>query len=200
MPKRRSQIFKIFYDTEVIHKCPEYDIVFSEQDPYPHYNRLANYNADDCSTEYIRNVMESAEKYLLENVQNIDGLFVKLDIEAVIMSALLSRLNINKKYASYESVFCCNHKYYQRVNEQNPIEFNYIDVDENEGKILPQFPFFFKAPELQMSVHQYVITDVDQLKEIIKKLRIELPNYNADTKYINEHYLNLKKYPGRQNQ
>ena len=199
----KKKIFKVFYDKEVIEKCPEYDIVFSEKEGYPYYNRLANYTASDCSTNYIASVMLSTEKYFLENVEHIDGLFIKLDIEAVILSAVLTRLSqkqdLKIKFPSYESVFLCNNKYYQRKNERNSIQFGYIDVDDNSENVnwndLPKLPFFLKAPELQMSVHQYVIKDSEQLKKVIKILQKELPNYNADTKYINEHYLDLTKYP-----
>jgi hypothetical protein len=103
------------------------------------------------------------------------------------------------KYPSFESVFICNHKYYQRKNSKNPIKYNYIDIDDNIENIqwneMPQFPFFFKAPELQMNVHQYIIENRDHLNSIVQKLRIDLPNYNIDTKYINQNYLNLEKYP-----
>jgi hypothetical protein len=126
-----------------------------------------------------------------------------LDIEAVIMSAVLTRLNENQelkiKFPLFESIFICNHKYYQRKREENSIQFSYIDIDDDEEKInwneMLEFPFFFKTPELQMSVHQYIIENRDHLKQIIKKLRIDLPNYNVDTKYINEIYLDLQKYP-----
>ncbi|CAF4373426.1 unnamed protein product, partial [Adineta steineri] len=58
-----------------------------------------------------------------------------------------------------------------------------------------EYPFFFKAPELQRSLHQYVIKDCQQLKEIVSQLRIVLPKYNAETKYVNEYALDLQKYP-----
>ncbi|CAF3764284.1 unnamed protein product [Adineta steineri] len=58
-----------------------------------------------------------------------------------------------------------------------------------------EYPFFFKAPELQRSLHQYVIKDCQQLKKIVSELRIVLPKYNAETKYVNEYALDLQKYP-----
>ncbi|CAF1663835.1 unnamed protein product, partial [Didymodactylos carnosus] len=130
---------------------------------------------------------------------------IKLDIEAVILSAVLTRLSLNQalkvKFPLYESVFLCNHKYYQRTKERDPIQFSYIDIDEDDDDDylnrsgMPKFPFFLKAPELQMSVHQYIIKDCKQLKLIIGQLQIDLPNYNADTNYISKHYLDLQKYP-----
>lgn len=202
--EKKQKIFKIFYDVEVIEECPQYEIVFCEKDPYPYYNRLANYTADDSSMKYIKTVIKSVEKYLLENLNEIDGLFIKLDIESILISAVLTQLNqdnkLKIKFPSYESVFLCNNKYYQRMKEENPIEFSYIDVDSDDHTKLnwdnmPQLPFFLKAPELQMSVHQYVITDLDQLKQTVEYLRSDLRNYNCDTKYVNEQYLDLQKYP-----
>lgn len=202
--EKKPKIFKIFHDEEVIKECPEYEIVSSEKDPYPYYNRLANYTANTCSVEYMKSVIKSVEKYFMENLNDINGLFIKLDIEAVIISAVLTRLNekqeLKIKFPSFECVFLCNNKYYQRKNDENSIEFSYIDVDDDDctklnSNQMPQLPFILKAPELQMSVHQYVIKDYDQLKEIIEKLRSDLPNYNCDTKYVNEHYLDLEKYP-----
>jgi hypothetical protein len=200
---KQLKIYKIFYDDEVIQKCSDYEIVFSETAPYPYYNRLANYTADNCSTTYIASVLESVEKYLTENLNDINGLFIKLDIEAVILSAVLTKLNRDHelvvKFPLFESVFLCNHKYYQRKQEQNPIQFSYVDIDDDDNKLnwdkMPRFPLFFKAVELQMSVHQYTVEDSEQLKQIIKRLRIELPNYNVDTKYVNAHHLNLQNYP-----
>ena len=200
--EKKLKIYKIFYDDEVISKCTEYEIIFSEKDPYPYYNRLANYTANDSSTNYISKVVKSVEKYFNDNLDKIDGLFIKLDIEAIIISAVLTKLNeknkkMNIKYPLYESVFLCNNKYYQRTKEINPIKYSYIDIDNENVDLnnLLKFPFFLKAPELQMSVHQYVITDFKQLKQIIEQLKINLPNYNVDTKYLNQYYLNLDKYP-----
>lgn len=199
--RKKLKIYKIFYDTEVIQNCSDYEIVSSETEPYPYYHRLANYTAADSDTTYIAGVVKSVDKFLTENFHDISGLFIKLDIEAVILTAVLSKFSekdkLTFKYPSFESVFLCNHKYYQRTKEKTPINFSYIDVDNDQltdGKTL-DFPFFFKAPELQMSVHQYVVKDSVQLEHLIKLLRAELPKYDADTKYINNNFLNLEKYP-----
>ncbi|CAF0764731.1 unnamed protein product [Adineta steineri] len=203
--KKRAKIYKVFYDEEVIDQCPEYEMVFSEQKPHPEYSRLANDAAKDTSMEYMRNLITSVETYLKKNIADINGLFIKHDIEAVIISAVLSRFKRDEKlavkYPSYESVFLCNHKYYQRTRERHPLHFSYINIDNDDDvdqfirNPILKYPFFLKALELQRSLHQYIIKDCQQLKEIVSELRIVLPNYNAEKKYVNEYALDLQKYP-----
>jgi len=152
---------------------------------------------EELTPERMKEIEDCITRTLDEN-PDLDGIFADLDIEVMILSAVLNKYpgKLNVKLPSYENIFLCKNKYYQRLHDRSAIKFSYIDIfAEDWDKDLPSFPFYFKPTDLLMSMFQYVIRSRDQLDEVVQMLRKDLPAFNREYKYFHEKYLDLEKYP-----
>ena len=194
----KPKILKVFkdQDTLALAQDSDYNIIFAHPEPYPLHQRMLSYTAKNLNTKYIDNVLESLQNTLKDN-PDIQGILIKFDIEAVMMSAVLSKMDHPKiKCPSFESVFLCSNKYYQRLQEQDPIMFSYIDLSSDRwDENLPTFPFIIKPTELVLSLHQYIIKDRKTIDSLIDTLQQEIPTFELNYKYVSTKFLDLEKYP-----
>jgi hypothetical protein len=190
--KKKIKIFKVFYDIELENLNYEYEFIYAIKTPY-NIKSIVNYITENKNDiEYI----EKSVKKCIENNMDIDGVFIKYDIEAIITTAILGIYNLNIKIPSFESIFLSHHKYYSRIKELNPINFSYIDIfDYNWEKKIISYPFYLKPTDLQISIHQYVINNKKEMENVLKILRSELPKLDKEYKYIYHKYLDINKYP-----
>lgn len=192
--KKKLKIFKVFYDVELenLSLNNEYEFIYAIQTPY-NIKSITNYTSENKNNiEYI----EKAVKKCIKNNIDIDGVFIKYDIEAIITTAILEMYQLNVKIPNFESTFLLHNKYYSRTKEINPIKFTYIDIfDDNWEKKIFSYPFYLKPTDLQISIHQYVINSKEEMERVLEILRIELPKLNKEYKYIYHNYLDTKKYP-----
>jgi hypothetical protein len=192
--KKKLKIFKVFYDVELekLKLNNEYEFIYAIQTPY-NIKSITNYaSSNENNMEYI----EKSVKECIENNINIDGVFIKYDIEAIITTAILEMYQLNVKIPTFESIFLLHHKYYGRTKEINPIKFTYIDIfDDNWEKNIFSYPFYLKPTDLQISIHQYVINNKKEMEMVLEILRIELPKLDKEYKYIYHKYLDINKYP-----
>ena len=190
-----KKIFKVFYDPELEKLNLGYKFVYAITEPYD-IKSIVTYSTNESNNHNLAGII-TAIKNTIQNNLDISGVFIKYDLEAIITTAVLEEFKLNVKFPSFESVFLSHHKYYGRMYERNPIKFSYIDIFEelDENKIGLPFPFYLKPPDLQVSVHQYIVHNFEQLKEIIKILQKELPTMDKEYKLIYKNYLDLAKYP-----
>lgn len=138
--KKKLKIFKVFYDVELenLSLNNEYEFIYAIQTPY-NIKSITNYTSENKNNiEYI----EKAVKKCIKNNIDIDGVFIKYDIEAIITTAILEMYQLNVKIPNFESTFLLHNKYYSRTKEINPIKFTYIDIfDDNWEK--KYFPIHF---------------------------------------------------------
>ena len=189
------KILKLFQDAEVDRLKSRYKFNYATKFHFNFSNMLA-YKPEKLDPETLIRMFEETEKFVLE-MQDIDGVFLKYDIETLILSAVFSKYpKKNIKVPSFESIFLSHHKYYGRLKERNSIKFGYIDIfeDDHKGKIL-QFPFFLKPVDLNVSLHQYIIKNETDLENALKILRKELPEMDKYSRLCYKRYLDLEKYP-----
>ena len=188
------KILRLFQDPEVDRLKLNYEFVNATKFPFSFANMLA-YKPEKSDPEDMIRLLEETEKFVQE--QDIDGVLLKFDIEALILSAVFSKYpKKNIKIPSFESIFLSHHKYYGRLKERNPIKFGYIDIfeDDYKDKILP-FPFFLKPIDLNVSLHQYIIKNEEDFENVLKILRKELPEIDKYSRFCYERYLDFTKYP-----
>jgi len=193
----KPKILLCFENSDLRKKAPDFDFIACMPEEYPVAELTSYTKLEELSVERMKEIEDGITRTLDENPA-IDGIFNDLDIEILLLSAVLEKYpkKLNVKLPSYENIFLCKNKYYSRLHERNPIKFTYIDIFADDwDQNLPPFPFYFKPTDLLMTMFQYVIRDRTQLDEVVQMLREELPAYNREYKYFHEEYLDCEKYP-----
>jgi hypothetical protein len=193
----RPKILLCFENADLREKAPDFNYIACMPEEYPVAELTSYTKLEELTEERMKEIEDSIVRTLDEN-PDIDGVFADIDIEIMILSAVLNKYprKLNFTVPSYENIFLCKNKYYQRLHDRNPIKFSYIDIFADDwDKNLPSFPFFLKPTDLLMSMFQYVIRDRAQLKEMVLMLRENLPHFNREFRYFHEKYLDVEKYP-----
>lgn len=207
-------VLKVFKEENLFH--PKYEFIFTDAEFPQNLDRMSIYDQKDSSEaqveEILRITKEKLERGNSDNLDNSDnlgnsikGIYLKYDFETLILCGVLSEIrnsnfsNFSKfRVPSFESIFLCNHKYYQRKHERNPIKFSYFDIFEenwrDSSKFIP-FPFYMKCANQQRSLHHYIVRNSQQLEKTVNFLRRSLPSSESYYKYINTKYIDVEKYP-----
>ncbi len=104
---------------------------------------------------------ERCSEYVKKN--NIQAVLYSHDLANYVAGVLCERHNLPGP--TLESMFLCNHKYYSRRAEVNPIWSDYIDLDTGAwGNQEPRFPCYIKPVILTRTRLQYTSHTPEELE------------------------------------
>lgn len=155
------------------------DSTFRYPDPCPNF-RLSDY-IQRCST------------YISQN--KIEAVLYSHDLASLVAAALCEKHHLIGP--TVESMFLSSHKYYSRQKEENPIWFDFIDLDKpvkDEITIL-SYPVYLKPPCLVLTLFQYKIKNHEDLKSALAIVRKEIYEWNRIYYDFFCSHVNLTKYP-----
>ena len=195
----KPKIFKLLEEYKINEKhLPHYELIYANTGNY--FDEMVYgaewYYEKQFDPNKLETIIAEVRRVFKEN-EDIVGVYHKYEIESLIIAAVLEEMNkTDIKHPSFESIFISHNKYYSRMNESNPIRFTYIDIDdENWEQCVPSFPFYFKPVYMTGSVHQYIITSIEQLRSIVEILKKQLSYIQQTYIYLAKKYLDLNKYP-----
>ena len=149
----------------------------------PHFN-LVTY-LDRCSA------------YIQEH--SIQALFYSHDLGSLVAAVLAKKYGLAGP--SIESMFLCNHKYYSRSKEVNPIWFDFIHLDsalthkDAWMKKIQTYPVYVKPPCLGGTILQFKVNSPDKMERALQISQVELPLWSVGYTEFFQREVDLTRYP-----